>query len=148
VNTTKITKVIIGLIVIGSAGGYFLYETIGSSWAYYYSVDEFVESPFGRGGQSSDLGTSKTDDNRIIRLAGWVKPGSVVRNAEKMQLDFELAGQNSSVPVRFYGVMPKNFTADKEVVVEGKVSSNGVFQADKILTRCESKYKVRLKTQD
>ncbi len=134
------------MIVIGTATGYFLYEAIESSWAYYYSVDEFVESQLGKWVQNRDVATFKTDDNRIIRLAGWVKAGSVVTNAEKMQLDFELAGQKSSVPVRFCGVIPKNFTADKEVVVEGRASGNGVFQANKILTRCESKYKVRLKT--
>lgn len=143
-NSRKITKVIIGTVVIGSAIAYFLYEATESSWAYYYSVDEFVESQLVETLQNGNAGTPKTDDNRIIRLAGLVKPGTIVRNAEKMQLDFELAGQKSSVPVRFYGVMPKNFTTDKEVVVEGKASDNRVFQANKILTRCESKYKVKL----
>jgi len=65
-----------------------------------------------------------------------------------MQLDFELAGQKNSMPVRFYGVVPKNFIAGKEVVVEGKLNDYGVFEASKILTRCKSKYKVKLKTND
>jgi cytochrome c-type biogenesis protein CcmE len=68
---------------------------------------------------------SKIDSSRIIRLAGVVKDGSVVHNVEKMQLDFELAGRNSSVSVRFYGAAPKNFAGGKEVVVGGRVSDGG-----------------------
>ena len=95
-------------------------------------------------GNNDSDGASRTNDNRIIRLAGWVKDGTVVRNAKKMQLDFKLAGRKSTVQVRFYGVVPKNFAVDREVVVEGKAGANGVFKANKILTRCESKYKVKL----
>ena len=145
-NTRRITKVIIGLIVIGSATAYLLDKAIESSWAYYYSVDEFVESEFYKMVQSDDTATSGMDDNRNIRLAGRIRINSVVKTIEKMQLDFEMAGQKSSVPVRFYGVVPRNFTEGKEVIVEGKAGSDGVFQAETILTRCESKYKVKLQT--
>ena len=144
-NTRKTIKVIIGVVVIGTAVGYFLYEAIESSWAYYYSVDEFVESPFCEMPQNDDSKVSNVDNNRIIRLAGRVKGGSVTRDAENMRLDFKLAGQRNSVAVRYYGAVPKNFESGKEVVVEGKVDIDGVFNASKILTRCESKYKVRLK---
>lgn len=143
-NPGKIKKVVIGVVVIGMAAGYLLYEAVESSWAYYYSVDEFVESPFYKALQNGSDVASRSNDNRIMRLAGRVKDGTIMRNAEKMQLDFELAGQKNSVPVRFYGVAPKNFAADKEVVVEGRPQNNGVFKADKILTKCESKYKVKL----
>jgi len=143
-NTRKLTKAIIAVAVIGIASAYLLHQTIESSWAYYFSVDEFVKTLSSSAPESGGSGASKIDRNRIIRLAGGVKDGTVVHNVEKMQLDFELAGQNSSVPVRFYGAVPKNFTAGKEVVVEGRASPTGIFEANKILTRCESKYKVKL----
>jgi cytochrome c-type biogenesis protein CcmE len=143
-DTRKLTKVIIAVAVIGIAGAYLLHQTIESSWAYYYSVDEFVQTISDATMEGGGKGASKIDGNRIIRLAGRVKDGSVVHNVEKMQLDFELAGQNSSVAVRFYGAVPGNFAAGKEVVVEGRASPTGIFEADKILTRCESKYKVKL----
>jgi len=146
VNTRRITKVIISTIVIGTAVGYLLVEVIESSWAYYYSVDEFVESRFVRTSEQTAAEAGKIDDSRIIRLAGRVKKGSVVRDPEKMQLDFELAGQENSIAVRYYGPAPQNFTDDKEVLVEGNVGAEGLFRASQILTRCESKYKARLKT--
>jgi len=148
VNTRRITKVIIGTIVIGTAVGYLLVEVIESSWAYYYSVDEFVDSQFVRTSKQTVAETAKIDGGRIIRLAGRVKKDSVVRDTEKMRLDFELAGQRNSIAVRYYGPMPQNFTDDKEVLVEGSVGAEGPFRASQILTRCESKYKARLKTED
>jgi cytochrome c-type biogenesis protein CcmE len=144
VNTRKLIKVIIAVVVIGVASAYLLHQTIKSSWAYYCSVDDFVKSISDVTLEGGGTGASKIYGNSIIRLAGRVKDGSVVRNVEKMQLDFELAGQSNSVAVRFYGAAPKNFAAGKEVVVEGRASQTGIFEADKILTRCESKYRVKL----
>lgn len=143
-NTRKLIKIIIATVVIGTASAYLLYQTVKSSWAYYYSVDEFVRVTSAATTEGGRGEADKIDENRIIRLAGIIKDGSVVHNVEKMQLDFELAGQNSSVAVRFYGVVPKNFIAGKEVVVEGKVSPTGIFEAGKVLTRCESKYRAKL----
>jgi cytochrome c-type biogenesis protein CcmE len=143
-NTAKLTKIIIAVAVIGVASAYLLHQAIKSSWAYYCSVDDFVKSISNATVEGSGTGASKIYGNSIIRLAGRVKDGSVVHNVEKMLLDFELAGKDKSVAVRFYGAVPKNFAAGKEVVVEGRASQTGIFEADKILTRCESKYRVKL----
>ena len=142
------TKAVIATVIIGSAVTYLLYMAIGSSLAYCYFVDEFIESSLYKIPQSGGTAAeSKTNVNRIIRLAGWVKQDSIVKNVDKMQLDFELAGQKNSIPVRFYGVIPKNFEAGKEVFVEGRLGENGVFNASRILTRCESKYKVKIQSK-
>ena len=143
-NTGTIRKVIIAVIVIGAASAYLLYQTGQSSWVYYYTVDEFVESVSGKVPQGSDTKAPQTIRNGVIRLAGRIKTDSIVHNAEKMQLDFELMGQNKSVSVRFVGMAPRNFSADRDVVVEGRISADGTFEARKILTRCESKYRVKL----
>lgn len=127
---------------------YLLHLAVESSLTYCYLVDEFVESPFYKSPKEDALAEdSQTGSNRIVRLAGWVKRASIVTNLEEMQLDFELAGQKSSIPVRFSGVIPKNFTAGKEVFVEGQLDNNKVFKATRILTRCGSKYKVKLPEQ-
>lgn len=142
-NRIKIAKVIIATTVIAAAVIYLFREAIDSSWTYYYSVDEFVQNKAGKQVENGGPGSS-IDYNHIIRLAGRVKNGTIVIKADKMQLDFELAGQNSSVKVSYHGIVPKNFAVDKKVVVEGKMGRDSVFKADKILTRCESKYEVKL----
>ena len=140
-NAGTIRKIIIAVSVIGAASVYLLYQTGESSWVYYYTVDEFVENADNKSPQSE---SSTIDSKGIIRLAGRVKAGSILNNTEKMQLDFELTGLSKSITVRFYGVAPKNFAADKDVVVEGRISADGTFEARKILTRCESKYRIKL----
>ena len=139
----KILKIIIAVVVIGVSGVYLFYKAAESSWQYYYSVDQFVESPLYKMSNNRDGSFNQVN---MIRLAGVVKKGSIVRAVVKNQLDFELAGSKSCVKVRFYGIEPKNFAAGKEVVVEGR-TADGVFAADKIFTRCESKYKSKLKRE-
>lgn len=125
-----------------------VYEAVVSSWAYYYSVDEFVEGRFNevsaRFHGDKPAPAKAGGEGPVIRLAGRVKEGSISYNVEEAELEFELAGQKNSISVRFCGLVPKNFASGKEVVVEGRAGPKRVFLADKILTRCESKYKVKL----
>lgn len=139
-TSRKTIKVAIALVVIGSAAAYLLYKAVQSSWAYYYPVDQLVETALAPGGESADR---LVFTNRTIRLAGRVKPGSITPSDSAAGLDFELAGQRNSIRVTYHGPIPANFAADKELVVEGKLNSQGLFDAGKILTRCESKYKAR-----
>lgn len=129
-----IAKTLTGIIVIGGGIGYFMYQTMQSSWAYYYSVDDF---------SASDSAAQEYS----FRLAGRVKPGSVERDMENVTLRFTLAGAESELPVEYRGVIPDNFVENREVVVEGRMAAAGVFQADKLLTRCESKYQAKVKPE-
>ena len=124
-------KTVIAVVVIGGALGYLALNAVKSSYAYYISVDKFAE-------RRQEAKTS------VFRVAGIVEKGSVVRELEKTQLRFNLAGKEVSVPVSYQGVMPDNFTEDREVVVEGRLDNEGVFQAQKLMTKCESKYKANL----
>lgn len=129
-KTGTVAKALTGIIVIGGGVGYFMYQTMQSSWAYYYSVDDFST-------------TSPAVQEHSFRLAGRVKTGSVERDLENVILRFTLAGAKSELPVQYEGVVPDNFVEDREVVVEGRLAAAGVFQADKLLTRCESKYQAK-----
>ncbi|RKY11067.1 MAG: cytochrome c maturation protein CcmE [Planctomycetota bacterium] len=131
-KTRTIVKTLIGVVVIGGGVGYFMYQAMQSSWSYYYSVDEF-----------SDHHSEVKDAS--IRIAGRVKPGTVARDLQKMQLNFILSGSKSTVPVSYKGTVPDNFTEDIEVVVEGSLDTTGLFRADRLMTKCESKYKAKVK---
>ena len=130
-KTKYIFKILIGIIVIGGGLGYFTYQAMQSSWSYYYSVDEFSAN-------ISDM------NNYSLRIAGRVKPGSVNRNLEKMNLTFTLAGAKTEIPVLYEGTVPENFTDDIEVVVEGRLGKDKSFEAKTLMTKCESKYKAKV----
>ncbi|UCG48525.1 MAG: cytochrome c maturation protein CcmE [Phycisphaerales bacterium] len=138
----KLTKVVIAVAVIGGASAYLLIQALSSSLVYYYSVDEFLEKRPG----GAAAGNSGPDDGRLMRLAGMVEQGSVVRNAENLELTFKLAGRKSSVAVIYSGRTPENFAGGREVVLEGRMGADAVFVAENIMTKCESKYKVKLNT--
>jgi len=131
-KTKTIVKAIVGILIIGGGVGYFMYQAMRSSWAYYYSVDEFSAN-------------NSAVKNQSFRIAGRVKQGSVTRDLQKMNLTFTLAGSKAEIPVLYEGSVPDNFAEDIEVVVEGRLDTIGVFQADLLMTRCESKYKVKVK---
>lgn len=127
-----IAKVLIGVVIIGGGIGYFMYQAMRSSWSYYYSVDDFSDS-------------IAEVRNNSLRIAGRVKQGSVARDLQKMNLSFIMAGSRAEVPVQYEGTVPDNFAEDIEVVVEGRLNPAGIFQADTLITRCESKYKAKVK---
>ena len=126
-----IMKIVIGVVLIGGAMTFFVFQAMRSSWSYYYSIDEF----------SANRSAVK---NHSLRIAGRVKRGSIVRDLEKVSLNFTLAGSQTELPVQYKGSVPDNFAEDREVVVEGRLDTTGVFRADMLMTKCESKYKAKV----
>jgi cytochrome c-type biogenesis protein CcmE len=130
-TSKTIVKAVTGIIVIGGGISYFMFQAMQSSWAYYYSVDDFsTEGPAAK--------------EHSFRLAGRVKPGSIEQDLENVTLRFTLAGAESELPVQYKGVVPDNFIENREVVVEGRLAAAGVFQADNLMTQCESKYQAKV----
>ena len=130
-KSKTLVKALIGIVLIGGGIGYFVYQAMQSSWSYYYSVDDFSDN-------------SSAIQNHSLRIAGKVKPGTISRDLQKMNLTFTLSGSKTGIPVYYEGTVPDNFTEDREVVVEGRLDTAGVFQADTLMTRCESKYEAKV----
>ncbi|HPS54579.1 MAG TPA: cytochrome c maturation protein CcmE [Sedimentisphaerales bacterium] len=128
-NKRKIIKAVIAVVIIGASGLYLIGQAAKSSWAYYCDVDEFLQKP--------KIGST-------VRLAGVVDE-TITRDTTSGEMEFALLGQTGAVKVWYKGIAAKNFEAGKEVVVEGQMQTDGKFKANQIITRCESKYKTRLK---
>jgi cytochrome c-type biogenesis protein CcmE len=76
-----------------------------------------------------------------IMTEGLLNKSSVQWDADKIELRFEiLAEDETPLPVFYKGVQPDNFTEDVIVIVEGFIGENGVFEAEKVMTKCPSKY--------
>jgi cytochrome c-type biogenesis protein CcmE len=126
-----IVKTVIGVVLIGGAMTYFVFQAMQSSWSYYYSVDDFSAN-------------NPAVKDHSLRIACRVKQGSIVRDMEKVSLNFTLSGSETELPVQYKGSVPDNFAEDREVVVEGRLDTTGMFQADMPMTKCESKYKAKV----
>jgi cytochrome c-type biogenesis protein CcmE len=120
------TKLMIGGGIVLAAVLFLAYAGSGDSWVKYLSVDEYTAEPANR--------------PLRVRLHGTVAEEGLEADAGLMQANFSIQGDSTAVPVTFSGIVPDMFQAGAEVVVEGKLDENGVFQADTLLTKCASKY--------
>lgn len=118
--------VLLGLVLVG-ATAWFAWQGASGSWQYYLTVDEFLA-------QAPTLGDVR------VRLGGRVAGGSLEIGADRRRAAFELEGTGRRLPVHYAGIVPDNLAEGRDVVVEGRRQGDGAFQADRLLTRCASKY--------
>ena len=78
--------------------------------------------------------------NRNIRGGGCVKPGSVVRSKENLDVSFVITDGVANVPVVFSGILPDLFAEGEAAVINGKIDDKGVFVADQVLAKHDETY--------
>ncbi len=125
----KKKRFIIGGIIIGLAIVFLGYMGFMSGAAYYYEVGELLD-------QGSSI------YSQAVRVNGEVTPG-VEQEAEGLTLRFTIidtTDRDASLPVVYHGPVPDTFEVGSEVVVEGQYTSDGIFEATAIQTKCASRY--------
>ena len=123
------TRFLIGGLLIGLAIVFLGYMGFVSGASYYYEVGELLD-------QGSSI------YSQTLRINGGVAPG-VEREAKGLTLQFtitDVTGRDASLPVVYQGVVPDMFKVGNQVVVEGKYTPDGIFEAIAIQTKCASKY--------
>ncbi len=122
-------KFLIGGVILVLAMGYLGYTGFMSGATYYYEVDEFLA-------QGSAI------NSQAVRVNGQVVPGSVEQEAQGRILRFTMVDieGTESLPVVYQGVVPDTFQVGGEVVVEGHLDSDGIFQAYTLMPKCPSRY--------
>lgn len=119
------TKFLVGGLIIVLTVGYLIYTAARGSTAYYVTISELTQQ-----GPSA----------RSVRVAGNVIGESIVWEARDQLLQFEIADEGGLLPVSYHGSRPDMFRDGAEVVVQGKLSPDGVFDARTMLLKCPSKY--------
>ena len=77
----------------------------------------------------------------IVAVIAWLILSNVIGSStQSMLLRFEIADDLDRLPVVFPGVRPDMLVEDARAVVEGRLTSSGVFEATKVLLQCPSKY--------
>jgi cytochrome c-type biogenesis protein CcmE len=115
---------IIGLLVWLAAGG------ISESKTYYKTISELTQM----GDQAQ---------GRRIRVGGDVEDGSIVRNGK--EVSFVLHQDKQKLKVVYSGAdpLPDTFKGGAQALADGKLASNGTFEASKIQAKCASKYEAK-----
>lgn len=81
-----------------------------------------------------------SDVHHRIRVGGTVRPGSIARFTGRV--DFVIEGEGKALRVSYVGSdpLPDTFVDGSQALVEGRLTNNGTFAADKVQAKCASKY--------
>jgi cytochrome c-type biogenesis protein CcmE len=112
-----------GLLLVAIV--YLVITSLQTSAVYYITVGELLAKGPGAAGQT-------------FRLSGGVVDGSIER--DRQHLRFTLTDGTASIPVAHIGTVPDLFGyraegAYQDVVVEGRYTADGVFEARNIIVR-------------
>lgn len=88
----------------------------------------------------SKIASGEAPRNRTIRGGGCVKPGSVVRAKDSLDINFILTDGAADVPVKFSGILPDLFAEGEAAVVNGALDDKGVFNAEQVLAKHDENY--------
>lgn len=84
----------------------------------------------------------KAQDKRI-RVGGDIEPGSIVRNGKEVRFTIHQDAIKMNVVYSGAEPLPDTFKEGSQALADGKLRSDGVFQASKIQAKCASKYEAK-----
>ncbi|OLN26530.1 cytochrome c maturation protein CcmE [Desulfosporosinus metallidurans] len=127
----KKLKFILVISIMLGAFGYLMISGFNNSKTYYMTINEVTASA-----DKGKLGKQN------LKVSGKLVGQSVKWDPSKTELKFEMISkdQNEIMPVLYKGVKPDNFNDGIDVIVDGKYTVEQVLLADKVMTKCPSKY--------
>jgi cytochrome c-type biogenesis protein CcmE len=90
----------------------------------------------------ADVQAKNVQPGTRFRLGGLVKEGSVQRGVDQ-QISFEVTDAQSTILVRYKGLLPDLFREGQGVIAEGALDGSGAFQADTVLAKHDENYMPR-----
>ena len=116
-------------IVLAIALGTLVYNSVAGSSLYYYTVKELKNQ-------------SVSPNEQDVRVNGIVTTDPIEWSAQARTTRFTIKDKDGSdtLVVVYRGTVPDAFKVDTEVVVRGKLNSQGVFEGTELQAKCASKY--------
>jgi len=122
-------KIIVGMVIIVGALVVLITTGFNDSAVYYMTVSELKAQP-----QSNQRG---------LRVSGIVDTSSIDWDAENIELSFNLVEKADTLHLFYSGLLPDQLREAQQVVAEGRLRQDGVFEANKLLLKCPSKYEAK-----
>ena len=120
-------------LVLVAIIGYLMVTGMKDSMVYYYTPDELLAKT-AADASVHDIG---------VKVGGRVVPGTVRFEQRTLDLRFDvvdIATGKGRFPVHYQGPLPDTFKEGRDVVVEGRYTQAGMFEATTVLTKCASRY--------
>ena len=119
-------RFLIAALIVVAAIGALIYIGVRSGSVYYMTLAELKAK-----------GDTAYGDK--IRLGATVVDGSIQSGADGVTRFVVTDGANT-LPVSYGGGLPSTFQDGAGVVLQGKLTSSGTFEASSLLAKCPSKY--------
>lgn len=87
----------------------------------------------------SQLLAAQASEGRTVRVGGLVKKGSVHHQPDNTVL-FTITDTAQDLVVRYTGLLPDLFREGQGIVAEGRLNSDGRFQASEVLAKHDENY--------
>ena len=127
VNTNR-GKLLIALVVLVGALGYFGFVAFEGATMYYYTVGEMNE-------------VGPTPQGKAVRVSGKLIPETFNRAEGSTIAEFTLTDGTAQLQAMHKGVLPDLFFNDhSEIILEGTNGPDGVFASENVKVKCPSKY--------
>jgi cytochrome c-type biogenesis protein CcmE len=124
------TKFLIGGGLILATVGYLMASGIKETGVYYLTPSEL----------SARISADRSFYNVGMKMGARVVKGSIQRDVASQTITFRVTDGAHSYPVIYRGLAPDTFTDEVDVVVEGRLQSDGTFRATTLLAKCGSRY--------
>jgi cytochrome c-type biogenesis protein CcmE len=129
----KQRKFLVGGAVVASLVMYLMITGMRDSMIYYHTPSELI----------AKIGADPSYQELGLKVGGRVSPGTVLFDQRSLDLQFhvlDIQDGTTSFPVHYQGPLPDTFEEGRDVVIEGRFTSAGVFEAPTMLTKCGSRY--------
>ncbi len=117
---------LVTLVLVG-AFGFLGFNAFRSASMYYLTPSEL-------------LAKGEEAYNDEVRLSGTVMAGTIEKDTGNTVHFIVTDDEGTMIPVVYSGPVPDTFQEEADVVVEGELTTDGVFEATNLLAKCPSKY--------
>lgn len=125
----KKLKIAIAFAVVALLLVWLTYTGLDGNMKYFLEIKD-VEA---MGAKAQDQG---------LRVKGFLVPGSVEETGNGLEIFFLIEENGHQLKVRYDQERPDTFKDGSEVLVEGKMTEQGYFDAHFLMAKCPSKYEV------
>ena len=126
-------RFMVGLVGVAAVVTYLIWTGVSETMVYYMTPVELVEK----------VEADPSFHDVGVKVGGMVVEGSYSRVEGELLHVFtirDLVDESTTFTVEFRDALPDTFTDQVEVVLEGKLRADGVFEATTLLTKCGSRY--------
>jgi cytochrome c-type biogenesis protein CcmE len=126
-------RFMIGLVGVAAVVTYLIWTGVSETMVYYMTPVELMER----------VEADPTFHDVGVKVGGQVVSGSYARVEGELLHVFtvrDLLDESVAFQVEYRDALPDTFTDEVEVVLEGRLREDGVFEATTLLTKCGSRY--------